>query len=82
MNENALILNATFELHDTINGSDAFCGYDGSTEAFANLLKEVEAIVNQLIPPDLRDVDNVVETWFEVQNSIGSGELEVDWFHA
>jgi hypothetical protein len=39
-------------------------------------------VVNQLIPPDLRDVDNVIAAWFEVQTAIANGELEVDWYLA
>ena len=82
LNAMTLIQAAVIEIAWAISDNDAFCGYDGSPEQVTALFDEVTAVVNQLIHPDLRDVDNIVETWFEVQNSIGSGELEVDWYLA
>jgi hypothetical protein len=79
--KNEIALSAATAIHETINGSDAFFGYEGTTEAFETLLAEVDTVVDYLIQPlDGRNVDAIVETWFEVQNEIAEGNLEVDWY--
>jgi hypothetical protein len=77
---NSLSLNAATAIHNDINGCDAWLGYEGTIDAFANLLAEVDAVVENLGDPDDLNVDFVVETWFEVQNEIAEGNLAVDWF--
>lgn len=78
--KNELTLTAAFAVHNAINNDDAFCGYDGSTEAFATLLAEVDAVAKHLVQPLNTNVDGIVETWFEVQNEIAEGNLAVDWY--
>jgi hypothetical protein len=81
MKMNELALQAATAIHGTINGDDAFCGYDGTTETFATLLAEVQMVAEYLIEPiNAQSVDAIVETWFEVQNEIGEGNLAVDWY--
>jgi hypothetical protein len=80
MKMNELTLTAATAIHNDINGNDAFLGYEGTTEAFATLLAEVNAVAEYLVQPLNTNVNGIVETWFEVQNEIAEGNLAVDWF--
>ncbi len=77
---NELTLTAATAIHNDINGNDAFLGYGGTTEAFATLLAEVNAVAEYLVQPLNTNVNGIVETWFEVQNEIAEGNLAVDWY--
>jgi hypothetical protein len=80
MKMNELSLTAATAIHNDINGCDAWLGYEGTIDAFADLLAEVDAIVEHLICPFQMHVDDIVETWYQVQNEIAEGNLAVDWF--
>ena len=77
---NEFILEAAFAVHNEIKNNDGYFGYDASVEAFTMLHEQVKAIIEQLIHPDACDIDNVIATFFEVDEKIGNGELEVDWY--
>lgn len=77
---NELSLTAATAIHNDINGCDAWLGYEGTTDAFADLLAEVDAVVEHLVQPCDFNVVNIVETWYQVQNHIAEGDLAVDWF--
>lgn len=79
--KNETALSAAQAVHETIINDDAFCGYEGTPEAFDLLLFEVQAIADCFIEPiDALKVDKLVDAWFEVQNEILEGNLEVDWY--
>ena len=73
-------LSATIAIHDLIADDEMFAGYDGSIDAFNTLYREVEAIITQLIHPDVLDMENVIETFYGIQDQIGMGEVAVDWY--
>ena len=74
------ILDAAYAVHNAIKNDDGFLGYDASVEAFTNLHREVEAIVENFISADVDDVEKVVDAFFEVNTKIAEGELEPDWY--
>lgn len=80
MEKNALVLAAAFAVHEAIKDDDGFAGYDCSKEQFDRLYAEVAAVIEELVPLDLQDIENIVYTWFAVQESIAQGEVEVDWY--
>ena len=73
-------LSATIAIHNILFDDEGFAGYGCDIEQFNMLYREVEAIIAQLIDPDLLDLDNVIETYFGIQTQIAEGELIVDWF--
>jgi hypothetical protein len=78
---NQTTLQAAVAVHEAITADDAFWGYDGTIESFATLLAEVQKVAEYLIEPiNAQNVDAIVETWFEVQNEIAEGNLDVDWY--
>jgi hypothetical protein len=64
-------------LNDQLLDDDGFCGYDGSKDDFDHLYLECRAIAKTLIYPSL---DMILDTFWEIQNEIGEGQREVDWY--
>ena len=79
MNTNQFILEAAFALHNLIQDDEMFAGYESTKEQFDELYDQVLWLVNNAIHPDCLDLENVIESWQDMQLGVINGEVESDW---
>lgn len=71
-------LKASFALNQDLLTSDAAWGYNGSKGDFDRLYKEVLAIA-RMEKVDFESIDDICDTFWDVQLEIMNGERAVDW---
>jgi hypothetical protein len=79
MNQNLFILDATFALHNLIKTDESFNGYEATKEQFETLYDQVVWLIENQIHPECLDQENVIESWYDMQQGVMNGEVEVDW---
>ena len=73
------VLESAFALHDLIKDDEAFCGYESTKEQFDDLYDQVVWLTNNVIHPDCLTLENVIESWQDMQLGVMNGEVETDW---
>jgi hypothetical protein len=79
LTNNEFLLETTFALHNLIKRDECFNGYEADKEQFDNLYDQVVWLVNNQIHPECLDQENVIASWYDMQEGVMNGEVEMDW---
>jgi len=76
----AVALTAACQLHSDLLYDDGFAGYDGTKSQFDELYAELFIIARDEVSLEIDPVDQVVDTFYDYQTEIASGDRPFDWF--
>jgi len=76
----AVALTAACQLHAELLSDDCFPGYEGTKEQFDELFAELFIIARDEVSLEVEPVEQVVDTFYEYQLEISSGDRPFDWF--
>lgn len=76
----AVALAAACELHTELLRDLSFSGYDGTKEQFDDLYQELFIIARDEVSLEVLPVEQVIETFFDYQLEITTGDREVGWY--
>jgi hypothetical protein len=79
LDRNKFILDTTFAIHNLIKDDECFNGYEATKEQFDDLYNQVVWLVNNVINPEWMEQENVIANWYDMQEGVMNGEVEVDW---
>ena len=79
LNQNKFILDTTFAIHKFIEDDEFFNGYEATKEQFDDLYNQVVWLVNNVTNPEWMDQENVIASWYDMQEGVMNGEVNVDW---
>jgi hypothetical protein len=76
----AVALQAACDLHKDLLNDECFAGYDGTKEQFDVLYRELFIIARDEVSLEVEPVLQVIETFYEYQVEISTGDREWDWY--